>query len=188
MLVNNNGSLDDEPLESQEHWERVDSGTIVSNETPEGIWQNATSYFRWCKDNPIQTKRTVMVGKEAGKKFIIEQVRPYNVKALCLHCGLTEEYLKDIRNSKQKDSLWYIVVSKILLIIYVQNFEMAQTENFNPQFTAKVLGMDKEQEAPSAIKIEIVPGLPKLSNSENEILEKLELENENSEILKDKNT
>lgn len=168
------------------HWEMVDAGLMKEIKTPEDIWHNAKTYFKWCDETPITQKKPVMVGKEAGKSVTVETIRPYSIKALCLHCGIDEEYIKDIRASKAKDSLWYIVISKILYIIYVQNYELAQVDVFNAGFTAKVLSLDKEDTPNQAIQVTVVQGLPSISNSENEILEKLELEKRSGEIAIDK--
>ena len=75
-------------------------------------------------------------------------------------------------------------MSKILYIIYTQNLEYAQTEIFNPILTAKVLNIERkdEDEGGGTIKVEVISNtldgkrIPELSNTENEILEKLELE------------
>lgn len=148
----------------------------VISSSPESLWQNACNYFSWCDNNPISIPKTLMSGKEAGKQVDVRYKRAYNIKALCLHCGIPEEYIKDIRNSKDKQDLYYHVVSKILYIIYSQNLEGAMVDVFNPVFTARVLGMEKEEQTTSAVTVTVVQGLPELSKSENEILEKLESE------------
>lgn len=164
---------------SSNHWEVVNNGGIVVSNTPEELWANACAYFKWCDENPLKTKRTITSGKTAGNKVEDENPRPYSIKGLCLHCGILEEYMRDIRNSKDKQSLYYIVVSKIMYIIYIQNLELATVGVFNPIFTSKVLNMDKDDTPTSAVRVEIVTqGIPELLNSENEILRKLELENE----------
>lgn len=165
-----------------EHWEVMS----VSHNTPEGLWEAAEKYFYWCQENPIEIKRTLMSGNRAGNEIKTTRIRPYSLKALCLHCGVTEDYFQSVRETKAKDSLYYIVVSKILYNIWVQNYEMAMIDEFNPIMTAKVLGMDKEEIQHGSIKIEIVQGLPQLSESENEILEKLESEDILWKTLKDK--
>ena len=159
------------------HWEVVNAGRIRVSSEPEDLWDNACEYFKWCDENPIETKKTLTSGKEAGKIVVDVQTRPYSKKGLCIHCGILEEYLNDLRQIKDRESLWYIVVSKILYIIYVQNLELATLGVFNPIFVSKVLGMEKDDTPTSGIKIQIVQGLPELSVSENEILEKLESEN-----------
>lgn len=159
------------------HWEVVNAGGIVVSNSPQELWDNACKYFKWSDENPMEVKRTLRSGREAGKIVIEKHVRPYSIKGLCLHCGILEEYLKDIRMSKDKTSLYFVVVSKILYIIYIQNYEHATVGVFNPIFVAKALNMDKEDNSQQgAIKVEIVHGLPELASSENDILEALERE------------
>lgn len=175
-----------------QHWEIVNSnrGRYTQSNSPETLWINACSYFKWCDDNPIITKRTITQGKQTGTRADIEQKRPYTIKALCLHCNIIEEYLRSIRESKDKGNEYYIVVSKILYIIYTQNLEEAMNGNFSPIMTAKVLNLEKEDTTtPAAITVNVVTqGIPELSNSENEILEKLELEIAHSKIFKEQNS
>lgn len=161
----------------QSHWQVVDSGKIRVSNTPEELWSNAAGYFAWCDANPIKHTKTITSGKEVGKKVESESPRPYSIKGLCLHCGILEEYIRDVRQTKDKVSLYYVVVSKILYIIYIQNLELATVGVFNPIFVSKVLNMEKDDTPASGVKIEIVGGLPELSKTENEILDKLEREN-----------
>lgn len=160
----------------QQHWQVVNSGQTTVSSTPKELWDNACKYFKWCDDNPVATKKTAMSGREVGKVISVEQPRPYSIKALCLHCGILEEYLRDLRKSKDESSMYYIVVSKILYIIYIQNMEYATLDVFNPIFTSKILGMEPDDSGSRGITVTVMQGLPELSKSENEILEKLELE------------
>jgi hypothetical protein len=161
---------------NQHHWQVVNSGRIVVSNTPETLWADACEYFKWCDENPIKVKKTLSSGKGAGTTATQEHPRPYSVKGLCLHCGITEEYLKDVRATKDERSLYFIVVSKIMYIIYVQNLELATVGVYNPIFTAKVLNMETDDTPTTAITVNVVGGLPALSSTENEVLEKLELE------------
>jgi len=158
------------------HWEVVASNRRVST-TAEELWDDAITYFAWSDANPIRTKKAMVAGPLAGSKLDEETIRPYSVKALCLHCNITEEYLRDIRHSMDRDSDYYVVVSKLLYIIHVQNTELATVGIYNPNFVAKLLNMGTDEAVPQSIRVEVVHGLPALAESENEILEKLELEN-----------
>lgn len=168
------------------HWEKVNEGNVVVSNTPLELWQSACAYFKWTEDNPLKIKRTITTGKEAGKQVTEEHPRPFSIKGLCLHCGILEEYLYDVRNSKTRDSEYYIVISKILYIIYVQNLEYATVGVYSPVFTAKLLGVEKDDAStPSSIRVEVVQGLPSLSETENEVLEKLDRERMISENTKE---
>lgn len=172
----------------QHHWELVNRGHIVVSSSAEELWINAVEYFKWCDENPIMSNITLTSGKEAGRVVNKRSIRPYSVKGMCLHCGILEEYIRDVRSNKDQSSLYYSVVSKILYIIYIQNLEMATVGEFNPIFVAKVLNMEKDDSAPGAIRVNIAQGLPELSKSENEVLEKLESEIRNSEKAKEENS
>lgn len=173
-----------------QHWEIVNRGQSVVSNTAVDLWYNACAYFKWCDETPIITKRTITQGKGTGNKAEMEQPRPYTTEALCLHCNITEEYLRSARNHKDKNSEYYIVVSKILYIIRAQHIEYGITGIFNPIFTAKYIGLEKEdKDAGGVITVNVVTqGIPELSNSENEILEKLDLEKTNVENAKEQNS
>ncbi len=179
------------------HWEIVHNNRNVMSDTPEKLWNNAIGYFKWCDDNPHEELIPVLTGKEAGRQIIRKKARMYTVKGLCLHCNIEEEYIKSMRQLKNEQSEYYVVVSKILYIIYTQNIEMAAVDIFNGGFITKVLGLEKEDNTPKDIKVTIVneiegdsggkSKIPELSESENQILEKLELELSLSEKAKEQN-
>jgi hypothetical protein len=165
------------PLESEEHHEFVDrEGVGIDSGTPVQLWGNALRYFRWNKDNPIISKRKIQTGKEAGKDMNIEYQRPLTIKGLCLHCNISEDYLADIKNSKDKDNEFYMVVQKILYIIHTQNVEGAMVGLYESGFTAKVLNMEREEAPVGYVKVEYIETGKQLAQSENEILKKLDSE------------
>lgn len=165
-----------------QHWKVVFSGNVQTDMDAVGLWENACKYFDWSDKHPIELNKKVGVGKDAGKDLKTSIARPYSIKALCLHCGILEEYLSDIRKSKDKTSDYFHVVSRIMYIIYTQNVELAQVGVYSPIVTAQVLSIGKEDPNPtSSIRVEVVPGLPMLSNTENEVLEKLEQERQDLE-------
>lgn len=170
-----------------QHWEIVNNGQVVVSDTPEELWDNFCSYFFWCDNNPIEVKRTILSGNKANQQANDQKIRPYTVKGLCIHCGILEEYLISVLETKDERSLYYQVVNKARYIIQVQNMEMAMIGEFNPIFTSKVLNMDKEESPNNAVRVIIEQGLPALAISENEIMEKLDSENEDLKNTKEKN-
>ena len=169
----------------QHHWQRLVDGNITTPTTPEELWQKAVTYFSWCDSNPIIQKKTVMTGKEAGKKVEEETPRPYTLKGLCIHLGLSERYFSDVK-SAGVETLYYAVVMRILYIIYVQNQELATVGVFSPIFTSKMLGIDKEEDSEErefVIRVVSSNGAGQLSNSESEVFKKIELE-KGEQILK----
>lgn len=169
------------PVGNNQHWKIVNSAQVAIDSSAEELWENAASYFLWCDSNPIISKRVINVGKEAGKNLNTEHARPYTVKGLCLHCGISEEYVSEIRHTKNKESEYYFIVQRIMYIIYTQNQEMATVGLFNPVFVARVLNMGEEVKEGGTIKIELVNGLPPLASSESEILKMLDSENKDNE-------
>jgi hypothetical protein len=157
-------------------WELIGKSKQTGVMDAQTLWSGAMEYFKWADEHPIILSKTITSGKEAGKAVEESKVRPYSIKALCIYLGLTQEYLKDVRLNSDKDSDFYLAIERILLIVFVQNSEMATIGEFNPVFTAKLLNIDSPDEGPKKITIEYVGDLPKLSNSESEILEKLDLE------------
>lgn len=159
--------------------EEVDTSAI-------GIWTKACEYFKWCDDNPVLWKSSIASGTKAGQSFANELPQPYSVKALCLYCGMTEAYVSFMRNTKDTSSDYYIVISKILSIIYVQNLNYAVTGVYNSTFTAKLLSVGEDVSVPEPVKVEVITqNIPSLSSSENEVLEKLELEKSFLDLDKD---
>lgn len=173
-----------------QHWEIVNQGKNIIQNNAVDLWNNACSYFKLCDENPIITKRTITQGKGSGTRADVEQPRAYSIKALCLHCNITEEYIRDVRDSKNKQDEYYVVITKILYIIYTNNLEQAMVGNFSPVITTKLLNLEREDKSEGgSITVNVIStGIPELSNSENEILEKLELELSLSENSKGKNT
>lgn len=159
-----------------EHWHIINEGKQKVSNTPEQLWEAAVGYFKWCDENPISEKRTLLSGKTQGAKIEVEHTRPYTIKAFCLHANISEKYIKDLIDCKAGNE-WAMVIEKILYIIYNQNLEGGLIDQFNPIMVSKVLNMDKENDKGNdpPPRVEIVEGQTKqLANSENEILENLD--------------
>jgi len=166
----------------EHHWQIVKAGTTAAN-TPQELMEQAFQYFKWCDEHPIKASKRFSSGKKAGEKYDEETARPYNLKAFCLHAGITEEYIRDIRMTHDQTSDYYHVISRIIYIIFTQNYELAVSGIYNPIFTAKVLNVGSDDAPQAPVRIEIVGGEIPLSKTENEVLEKLELENQGGRII-----
>jgi len=168
-----------------DHWKVISAGGVQISTTPEQLWEQAVSYFKWCTDNPIKPKKTLTSGKEAGKQVEMVVARPFTIEGMCLHCGINRRYITEIEATHGKDSKWYMVMEKILMVIYTQNLEGGLADLYNPIMVSKVLKLDAPQENNTGtVKVEIVHSEAKLANSENEVLRKLNPEK--LEIIKDK--
>lgn len=139
----------------------------ASGNRPEDLWDDAIEYFMWCEANPIYKQEVI---KQTGAQVTTEYPRPFNLPALCLHCGVTPQYINDIaRNSAAGD--YYLVAQKILQVIYAQNFEYSMVGIFNANMTIRKLDLGGDVESgksSSTINIEVIKGdnAPLLSNSE----------------------
>lgn len=164
--------MKNQEFNSEDLWER----DALESNTAQRLWENAIAYFAWNKANPIEYKKTILSGKTAGDKVLIEAPRMLTVKGLCLFCGLLEDYLEDIWRSADKSNEYYIVATRILYHIHTQNMEYAAIDVFNPILVTRLHKLEVEEAPTGTIKIEYVRNLPALSNSENEVLEKLDQE------------
>lgn len=175
----------DDSWKQDEHWKVINAGGRQISSTPEQLWKQAVDYFKWCDENPITSKRTLTSGKTQGEKVTVEYKRPYSIKAMCLHCNISERYITDIQDTHSKDSEYYVIMEKILMIIYTQNLEGAIVDIYNPIMVSKILNMDKgTNDEVKKIQVEVITNTPKLENSENEVLKKLS--SEKVQILNDK--
>jgi hypothetical protein len=157
-----------------EHWEVVHGGKTVISLGPEEMWEKACAYFKWCSENPIVRVNTIPVGKYAGGTYTQNSVRPYTIDALCLHLGITKDYLKSIGRTKDDQSLYYLVVERILTIVRNQNIEYAMVGDFNSIFVTKLLNLDKDETPTDRIRIEVVSSSHPVHESEADILKKIE--------------
>jgi hypothetical protein len=163
------------PPRNRGHWELIDWENLQVAATPQQLWTKMRQYFKESDLNPIVIPRTVINGRNAGQEVYEKRIRPYSVKAMCMHCGITEEYINDVLSGP--DGEWKTVLKTGLMLIYTQIYEMGMLGEFSPIFAAKAIAMDKEDTGPQKVTIEYVGDLPPLAKSENEILENMKLEN-----------
>lgn len=179
---------EEEEEKQDEHWMIIKAGGVEVSDTAESLWDKSWKYFQWCDNSPIIDTKIITQGAKTGSTLTSKYKRPYTIKGLCLHCGIFEEYLRDIRQTKNKDSLYYQVVSRIYYIIHTQNLELAMVGLINPVITSKVLALDKDDVPTGTIRVEVITGLPVLSESESEVLEKLEAEMKLKELAEGGNS
>lgn len=138
--------------------------------TAKDLVERAKEYFAWSESNPIMRPES---NKSNGTTFVVEIPRAFNIPALCLHCGITVPYLKEI-SKNQANVEYFLVAQWILQVIYAQKFEMAMAGVFNPVLAAKDLKIgdqDSLAKLPAVIKIYSIEGeSPALVNDEYEIM------------------
>lgn len=162
------------------HWQvlldRIDeianSGQPIGYEmTAEDLFKSAIKYFKWCDDHPINKPEMARSGKKIGTIYGMLVPRPYSIHGLCIHVGVTKEYLYDVSKSETKND-FYFVVSNILAIIHTQKMELATIGVYNPIIIAKELGLDKEiknNPGGGTINITVDGASPPLLENENDV-------------------
>lgn len=154
--------------ETINHWmvKAKTSGTQA-----EDLWNDAKEYFMWCESNPIYKQEMI---KQTGQIVNITYPRPFNLPALCLHCGVTVAYINSMaKNSSAGD--YNLVALKILQVIYSQNLEYAMVGIFNSNVTVKKLNLgvdENDGKAPAIINISVIEnGAPPMLTNEQEAKE-----------------
>jgi hypothetical protein len=154
-----------------QHWEVIAGGHEGFGTTPKELWEMALTYFQWCDASPIYKPELIRAGLEAGSVFSTPIPRPYTISGLCLHTGITRDWLYDIAKNKDAQE-WYMVATKIIEIIYTQKLEYAITGVFNPVIAAKELGLGNDRtsdQGSPVINIEVVDDSPKLIDDERDV-------------------
>jgi hypothetical protein len=124
----------------------------ASFRTPESLWEVATEYFTWCRENPLMS--VDFKGKDAIR-VEMPHARPFTFHGLCLYIGLsTAQYQV---HEKQATEDFQAVFARIRETIYNQKFELASVEMLNPLFISKDLGMKEQTETSVSGSIGLPP-------------------------------
>ena len=156
---------------SASHWQRLADGAVVTPETPEQFWAAAVNYFSWCDNNPLGTRETSYgAGGNVKSIYKREYARPYTLTGLCIHCGVTEKWINEIRNNMTQESLWYQVIEKVIFVIYTQNVEYSIVGMFDKNLSQKQIDALKPDNQETPIRIEVKGSKSmKIATSENEV-------------------
>lgn len=153
------------------HWEHMIDGITAINGTAQELWERAVMYFQVCDTNPIYKPEVLRSGLMAGKMVYVPVQRPYTIAGLCLHLGITRDYLYDAINSDNKNEFSF-VATRIAEVIYTQKLELAITGVYNPVIVSKELALGTLQDngkKSSTINIEVVGESTKLLSNEVEV-------------------
>ena len=152
------------------HWEVINKGTVGIGLTAEELRVAAVRYFIWCDNNPMYKPEMLKAGEKAGEIKDLPIPRPYTIPGLCLHLGITRNYLYEISKSKVQNDYW-MVANKIIEIIYTQKLEMALAGIINPIVASKELGLTNQPVADKGSPVIniIVENGPKLLENENDV-------------------
>lgn len=187
-----NMNIQDVPsdLKMVNHWEMMVDGVTAVNHTAQSLWERAVMYFQWCDDHPIPQREVLRSGLLAGKMIAVPVPRPYTIAGLCLHLGISRQYLYDAINSTNKNEFSF-VAERIAEVIYTQKLELAISGVYNPIVVAKELALGTlkdDGKKSSTINIEVVGNSPKLLRDEvdaNLPVKNSDSENQKNEIIQD---
>lgn len=104
--------------------------SVGIGQTGEELWAAAVGYFMWCESKPIYKPELIRTGELAGTVTQIPFPRPFSLEALCIHLGVTSQYIRETaKNPNAKD--FYFVAQRILQVIYTQVYEHAIVGIYN---------------------------------------------------------
>jgi len=152
------------------HWERIADARVSGiGHSPEDLWNAALAYFMWCDQNPIYKSELIRSGGDAGRVMQVPIERPYTVRGLCLHMGITMDYIFEVSRSRERSD-YFFVIKTILDIIHTQVLEGTLTGIYSQVAAVKHLnlGRELEQKTNPIVQVNVIQG-PGLLGNENEI-------------------
>lgn len=109
---------------------------------PEGLWEEAIKYFKWCVKRPWHKNEAIKTGKKPGKIIEIPTAKPFTLSGFCIYADIVE----DTFNNYEKNTDFIGVTKVIRNIIETQQFEGATVGAFNANIIARKLGLADKQE------------------------------------------
>jgi hypothetical protein len=125
---------------TEQHWQVVADGIKADIVSAKDLWEHALVFFQWCDGNPIYRPEMMRSGADAGIVYYVPIPRPYTISGLCIHLGITKEYIYTVAKSDVKDD-FYFVANKLLEIIHTQKLEYTYAGVYSPVVAAKELGL-----------------------------------------------
>lgn len=136
-------------------WERrATHGVKKIFNTPAIMWEEATNYFQWCEDNPLEKEELKVVGDGQGlgssvSHETVKLCRAFTLIGLCLFLGVSESYFRqfkqNLRNNKtmttKAKSDFMTVIDNIERTIYDQKFTAAAAGLLKENLIARDLGI-----------------------------------------------
>jgi hypothetical protein len=111
-------------------------------ESPEALAEAAGDYFNWADKTPWFRNEPIKSGPSAGKILPIPLKRPYTLKALCHHIGISFKTWLTYKTREGFEG----VVEDIEDFIYNQKLEGAIVGEFNPSIIVRELGLIDRQD------------------------------------------
>lgn len=118
-------------------------------ETPEKMWSLFCDYAAEVDENPAEKAEVIKSGDMAGMQIGVDVARPYTWSGfeafLAQHqiCATVKEYKQNRTGNYENFSHVMLAIDKI---IETQNYEGAAMRFFDPNLTARRLGLAEKQE------------------------------------------
>lgn len=120
--------------------------------TPNAFRKVALDYFEYCINNPLYEmviqKRRVDRDTEIIEKVLLEKIRPFTIKGLCIHAQICMQTFYNYKD----DNNFLDVITRVEEIIENQQFEGAAAGFFNANIIARKLGLADKQELDHGLK------------------------------------
>lgn len=129
-----------------EFWKlRTKHGRDKLFSTPELLWEEATKYFEWCVNNPLQEEK-VFHYQGSIVKTNVNKMRAFTLSGLATYLDCSEEYLRNFEQNNKDAKDFMSVITRIKETIWNQKFSGAASELLNPSIIAMELGLKSKQE------------------------------------------
>lgn len=116
-------------------------GTRRTYETPAQLWADASEYFQWIADHPLQAQE-VFHHKGHITKTMVSKARPMTLMGLCSFLGITLNTYKSAVAQVGFDEVRDLIDQ----VIYTQKFEGAAAGFFNASIINRDLGLAEKTE------------------------------------------
>lgn len=145
------------------HWVIKSQGV---GQTAEDLWNAACRYFMWCELSPVYKPML-----SNGEIVQMPIPRPFTLAGLCVHCGITAEYLQDVSRNRDAND-FYFVAQRIVQVIYTQKLENGMAGVYNANIVRSELKLGDNNSAtklPAIIKITTIENSapPMLTNEQD---------------------
>lgn len=125
--------------EGNKFWEKRSKHGRDHKYTPEELWEEALSYFKWCEDNPLY-EDTVHVYKGEATHERAAKMRAMTIGGFCLHLGIGSTTYDNYRNNND----FVGITGRIDETIRLQKFAGAAAGLLNANIIARDLGLRDE--------------------------------------------
>lgn len=127
--------------------------------SPENLILAAVDYFDWCDKHPFEiiekgmgqsTRIVAKLDKKGSPSYkdntiCLPRMRPYTMKGVCLHIGVSENYLRDLKNRLKKDDPQYQG--------FMEAINFIEDAVYDQQYSGSAAGLLKENIVMAYLKL-----------------------------------